>query len=119
MNKTEEQFDRLFKPLRVVTPQTSLLEETLAMLPVRDGVTIRGSARFLYLDVFRYTIMVGLVAVVLLLSPLMRGGDPFDELYALEIEAEEISQGIDDGEFSVVIDYVSDDMDLVGEDIIN
>jgi hypothetical protein len=120
MDKDEEKFNKAFQALKGVTPRTSLLDETLAKLPRRSSVTPKKSARFSYVAVTRYSIGIVFAALMIVfISPLLRSADVVDDIYAMEMEAEEISWMLEDEELSAEMDYANDEIDLVDEDLNN
>lgn len=119
MEQDEAQFNKIFQPLRSVTPRTSLLTEILERMPKTGPVTAAPDRRFSFMDLSRYGVVAVFAALVLFFSPLLHPVDPIDEVYAMELDVEEFGYILDDEEFAVEIDYLSEQVDLAVEDVNN
>ncbi len=109
--KEEEQFNKFFKPMRAISPRTSLLTETLAKIPSRANVTIAVPKRLSYMGFFRSAIVVGFAAVLVFFSPLFSPMNVEDEVYAMEIEAEEIADSVEYDSLTLETDYLVEDFE--------
>ncbi|OHB17130.1 MAG: hypothetical protein A2749_03220 [Parcubacteria group bacterium RIFCSPHIGHO2_01_FULL_45_26] len=110
MDKDEAQFSELFQPLRRVTPRTSLLSETLLAVPTKQSVAGKRESHFLYVEFAQFALLSGFLIALVLLSPMSRGASMVDEIYAMEIEAEEINQNIDNGQLLAEMDSLEFDV---------
>jgi len=111
-DNNEEEFNKLFAPLRGLTPRTSLLSETLSRLPAPLIVTASSVRRFSYMDVARYSGAVVFATLILLFSPLLYPMNVADEVYAMEIEAEEIADAVEYDSLAVELEYDVSDLEV-------
>jgi hypothetical protein len=63
------------------------------------------------MDLFRTGIALGFVALVVFFSPLFHPLNVADEVYAMEIEAEEIADSVDYDSLALETDYVVEDFE--------
>lgn len=112
MDKQEKQFNEIFAPLRELKPSSLLLTRTLSKMANSTPATELGSRRFSYIEMWRWVAVPSVALALGLVFVFTPRASHESDIYAMELEAQEIVETVDYDSLVLDADYMFDELDF-------